>query len=246
MKLDEFFHDILQRFSTVSSVEEVTELCRFYCRQLGFDAFIYALRVPTHFSDSQLVLINGYPDSWIDHYFSQSYYDIDPVIAYCTEHIVPVQWHDLALVHPNCNERIMNEAGDFGLKAGITMPVHSPHGELGGLSFALNRSGLAAHEVTQHAMPYVQLLAGHLHEAVRRVSGLVDEPGKLSLTLREQECLRWAADGKTAWEIASLLNISERTVNFHINNAMQKLNVCNRQHAVAKAVLQGLIRPHPF
>lgn len=240
------FHSKLRCFSQAGSIAELNELCRFHCRQLGFDTFIYALRVPTHFADSKLVLINGYPDSWVEHYFENSYYRNDPVMDYCTNHIIPIQWHDLVITQSSISERFMNEAGEFGLKAGITMPVHSPHGELGILSFALNCSSKAAREVTQHALPYVHLLAGHLHEAVRRVSGLANVDGKLQLTAREQECLRWVADGKTSWEIAQIIGMSERTVNFHLNNAMFKLDVSNRQHAVAKAALQGLIHPHPF
>jgi DNA-binding CsgD family transcriptional regulator len=240
------FHDSLHYFSTAKSIEELTELCRFHCRQLGFDHFIYALRVPTFFADSRLVLINGYPENWVEHYFEQDFNKSDPVLAYCAKHIVPIQWHDFALEPLSRAERVMIEAAEFGLKTGISMPVHSPHGELGVLSFALNRDDNGAKELTEQAKPYIQLLAAHLHEAVRRVFGLIENDGKLQLTLREQECLRWAADGKTSWEIAQLLRMSERTVNFHLNNAMLKLDVTNRSHAVAKATLQGLIHPKPF
>lgn len=240
------FHETLRSLSKAHSIDELTDLCRFHCRQLGFDHFIYALRVPTYFSDSRLVLINGYPDRWVEHYFAESFNVSDPVLAYCAKHIIPIQWHDLMLSPSSLGERVMNEAGEFGLKTGISMPVHSPHGELGVLSFTVNQHSIAAQELTAHAMPYVQLLAAHLHEAVRRVFGLADDTGKLVLTKREQECLRWAADGKTSWEISQLLRMSERTVNFHLNNAMLKLDVCNRQHAVAKATLQGLIHPSPF
>lgn len=240
------FHATLTRFSSAANIEDITGQCEFYSRELGFDYFIYALRVPTHFSDSKLVLLNGYPKAWVEHYFDHEYYKIDPVMAYCANHIVPVQWRDLNLAPMSAAERFMREAEEFGLKSGITMPVHSPHGELGILSFALNRPAKTAREITGCALPYIQIVAAYLHEAVRRVSGLAEITAKLQLTQREQECLRWVADGKTSWEIGQLMRTSERTVNFHINNAMLKLDVSNRQHAVAKAALQGLIHPCPF
>jgi DNA-binding CsgD family transcriptional regulator len=240
------FHEALLRFSSASSMEDITDLCRLHCQQMGFSAFIYALRVPKHFSESRLVMIKGYPDPWLDHYFEREFFTDDPVVAYCSRHIVPIQWHELASRYTPVSQRIMDEATEFGLRAGISMPVHSPQGELGILSLALDRHLVAAREVTQQALPYVQLLAGYLHEAVRRVLGLVDQAVKQQLTARETECLRWAADGKTSWEIGRLLHVSEPTVNFHLNNSMGKLEVSNRQHAVAKAVLQGLIKPHPF
>lgn len=47
--------------------------------------------------------------------------------------------------------------------------------------------------------------------------------------------------GKTAGEIATIINITERTVNFHISNAMEKLNCINKTAATVKAALLGLL-----
>jgi LuxR family transcriptional activator of bioluminescence operon len=244
-RLDEF-HIALQRFSTAISMEEIKALCQVHCRQLGFDSFVFALRVPTQFADARLVMIDAYPPQWVSHYFEQAFYAVDPVMSYCAKHLVPLQWHELVLPDGSSGAHMMNVASDFGLRTGITMPVHSPHGELGVLSFALNASQKFSREVTQQGLPYVQMLGGYLHEAVRRVSGLIENEGAPMLTKRELECLRWAADGKTSWEIAHLLHMSESTVNFHLKNSALKLDVCSRQHAVVKAVLQGLIKPFPF
>lgn len=240
------FHDLMQTFTDAKSVDDISALCKKHSKALGFDNFIYALRVPTYFSDSKLVLIDGYPATWVDHYFERSYQSVDPVMAYCAKHIVPIQWQDLKPVTEGLSLRMMNEAGDFGLKSGITMPVHSPRGEMGILSLTVNQLPKTAHEITGAALPYIQIFAGYLHEAVRRVFDLVEDPEAPKLTNREQECLRWVADGKTSWEIAHMLNVSERTVNFHLNNVMLKLDVCSRQHAVGKAAFQGLIHPSPF
>jgi LuxR family quorum-sensing system transcriptional regulator SolR len=61
------------------------------------------------------------------------------------------------------------------------------------------------------------------------------------LTPREVEVLRWTGEGKTAGEIGRILNISERTVNFHVNNVLLKLNATNKVQAVVKAIALGLI-----
>ncbi len=61
------------------------------------------------------------------------------------------------------------------------------------------------------------------------------------LTPRENDCLLWAAQGKTADEISTILSISERTVRFHLRNVSEKLNTVNTTHSVALAVAQGLI-----
>ncbi len=61
------------------------------------------------------------------------------------------------------------------------------------------------------------------------------------LSPREKEVITWLKKGKSSWDISIILCISERTVNFHIKNIMQKLNAVSRTHAVAKAIEVGLI-----
>lgn len=226
-------------------MDELHAICRDFSEALGFQHFVYALRVPTQFADARLILIDGYPPEWVKHYFEQHHFDADPVMAYCAQHVVPLCWSDLTLEPGSHAERMMQEAAAFGLRDGISMPLHSPQGELGILSLAVDAAPDKARAICQNAVVQVHMLAGYLHEAVRRVSGLLDN-GVPVLTSREIECLRWAADGKTSGEIAQLLGLSESTANFHLNNAMRKLDVVNRQQAVAKATIQGLIQPLPF
>jgi DNA-binding CsgD family transcriptional regulator len=61
------------------------------------------------------------------------------------------------------------------------------------------------------------------------------------LTRRETEVLTWVGRGKTSAEIAIILGLSARTVNFHCAQAMSRLDVTNRTQAVAKALAEGLI-----
>ncbi len=62
------------------------------------------------------------------------------------------------------------------------------------------------------------------------------------LTKREAEVLTWAAQGKSSVDIAAILNMSDRTVEFHIKNIMNKLRVVTRVQAVLKASLHGMIK----
>ena len=62
-----------------------------------------------------------------------------------------------------------------------------------------------------------------------------------TLTAREQEVLHLLARGMRNKEIATRLFVSERTVNFHLANIYQKLNVSGRTEALSKALEQGLI-----
>ncbi len=65
----------------------------------------------------------------------------------------------------------------------------------------------------------------------------------VALNDRELQCLTWSGRGKTSPEIATILGLSKRTVNFHIENACRKLNVATRTEAVVKATSGCLISP---
>ncbi|MFQ5330419.1 MAG: helix-turn-helix transcriptional regulator [Thermodesulfobacteriota bacterium] len=53
--------------------------------------------------------------------------------------------------------------------------------------------------------------------------------------------MQWLKEGKSNWELAMILDISERTVKFHVQNVEKKLNAVNRAHAVALAMDYGMI-----
>jgi DNA-binding response OmpR family regulator len=68
-------------------------------------------------------------------------------------------------------------------------------------------------------------------------------PKTIDLNEREVEVLTWAARGKTSAEIAKILGLTKRTVDFHIDNAREKLGAATRTEAVIKAATGRLIQP---
>ncbi|HJV63475.1 MAG TPA: helix-turn-helix domain-containing protein [Albitalea sp.] len=66
-------------------------------------------------------------------------------------------------------------------------------------------------------------------------------PDYSAVTARELECLRWTAEGKTAWEVGRILGISAQTAARHLNNAARKLGCVSKHQAVVKALRTKLI-----
>jgi DNA-binding NarL/FixJ family response regulator len=60
---------------------------------------------------------------------------------------------------------------------------------------------------------------------------------------REVEVLTWVARGKTSIEIAQIIGLTKRTIDFHIDNARGKLGAATRTEAVIKANAGRLIEP---
>jgi DNA-binding NarL/FixJ family response regulator len=68
-------------------------------------------------------------------------------------------------------------------------------------------------------------------------------PKLAALNDREVEVLTWVARGKTSIEIAQILGLTKRTIDFHIDNARAKLGAATRTEAVIKATSGRLIEP---
>ncbi len=68
-------------------------------------------------------------------------------------------------------------------------------------------------------------------------------PKLVMLNDREIEALTWVARGKTSAEVAGLVGLSKRTVDFHLDNARVKLGAATRTEAAIKAAIGKLIEP---
>ncbi|WP_198144859.1 helix-turn-helix transcriptional regulator [Pseudorhodobacter aquimaris] len=79
-------------------------------------------------------------------------------------------------------------------------------------------------------------------EGGNETSRSTSPPSAFYLAPREKEVLWWAARGKSAWETAQVLGLSETTVKFYIKNACARLQVRNKTHAVAICVSNGVFQ----
>jgi DNA-binding NarL/FixJ family response regulator len=68
-------------------------------------------------------------------------------------------------------------------------------------------------------------------------------PKLAMLSDREIEALTWVARGKTSAQIADLIGLSKRTIDFHLDNARIKLGATTRTQAAIKAAIGKLIDP---
>ncbi len=181
-------------------------------------------------------LISTYPVKWTDHYLRQSYERLDPVIIEARGTPEPFEWgHELSgLRLSKLQHELLDEAAQFGIRCGFTVPIHDPRGPIAAVTFAADERRAAFQRCIEQHRHVLQLMAMYFHAHARRrltPNRVVDG---ITLSPRELECLEWAAQGKSAWEIGRLLNISRRTAAFHLDNAKTKFGVRTICQAVAK------------
>lgn len=235
-----FFESLLN----CTSVEELHTNALAITREMGFENFLYGVQVNTSLTRPYRFILSCYPEAWRKHYDDEGYASIDPTVLHCARTSIPIIWKN-EVFKGRKEARVRSEAKDCGLVSGASFSVHGGRGEAAMLSLATSRESREAQDDILAMMSQAQLLTCYLHEAVQRVVLSKGPPPlkKINLTEREKECLLWAAEGKTGWEIANIVSISERTVTFHLQNASQKLGVVNRRQAISRALSMGLIEP---
>ena len=188
-------------------------------------------------------LIGNIPAEWIERYWQHRYYDDDCIARTCLQSVLPVVW-TCTPVDPltNRQRRIAREAACFGLAYGVAIAVRGPRSLLTVLTVARYRE--IAHEDISRTLDTLSLGAIHLNAAIIvQLQPERIEDTTSALKPAECSCILWAARGKSTIEIGELLGMPERTVYFHIGNAMDKLGVSTRIQAVAVAIKAGLIAP---
>ncbi len=176
----------------------------------------------------------------IDEYARAAFLDDDPVRCCIMETGKPVIW-TVDEFHRTGTQRqraLFSLVADAGFRGGVSIPLFGPANIRGSL-VALDTSGRigvdrALDEVKESA-PLGNALIGCAYRNGRTVRVAP------SLTSREIECLKWVALGKTSWEISLILGISSRTADFHVQNAMAKLDATSRQQAIYNAMSLGVL-----
>lgn len=234
--------DAAGSFDRANSISDLHAETQSFAKLVNFEWFAYVLTINAPSLEKQKrCILNGYPRAWLDTNLERYFIQVDPPVRFGQRSSLPAIWDDESS-GDSASEGFWEEARGFGLRSGLTFTVHDRPGITGIFSLGRDRQlGMKRDELAA-LVGRVQIFATLLHKAVSRIELPKLIPGTLvALTPREQECLRWAADGKTAWEIGQILNITERTAVFHMNNVTQKLGALNKTQAIARALVLNLL-----
>jgi DNA-binding CsgD family transcriptional regulator len=140
---------------------------------------------------------------------------------------------------------IFNEASEFGIYDGVSVPLRSDYNIFSLFSAVADGSPIERQTVIQRHGGTIMVLASLIHErALELFLGMKNrEAGEASLTFREKEVLQWIGSGKTSEDVATILNIQPSTVDKHMHNIMTKFHCSTRTHAAVRGVTSGLINP---
>ncbi|MGE0665583.1 MAG: LuxR C-terminal-related transcriptional regulator [Sphingomonadales bacterium] len=232
--LDQLLDDLSQAHDD----DVMREMVGGYLRGIGFAGFLF-----TAYGDTQAHMMCSCGQDLLLRYRRDEFHVIDPVSRQARTSWLPVIWdaHEYLARCSGKQARIFEATLEHGYERGISVPLRGPSAGfdmLVGLSRHSEREFEQGKNVWRNEL---MLIGAHMSSVYHGVLHY-EEAAPAELTCRELECLHWTAQGKTAWEVARLIDVSERTVQFHIRNACGKMNAASKHQAALKAANLGLIR----
>jgi DNA-binding CsgD family transcriptional regulator len=219
---------------------DLAETLRSIAAEIGVSHIAYLRMSPDKSSDiCQLVAIVTYSRLWQHRYFVKKYMTSDPMIFYGRDADQPFDWSTVPVDDP-ATKAFFADALTHGVGSnGLSIPLRNRRGVFALVSFSSDLPQVEWEAYKAANMKSLKLLSVLIDSAANINFKLPASPVRLSN--REEQCLLWAARGKTYQEIAEILGLAFGSVKTHLDAARHKLHCMNLTHAAAVAFATGII-----
>lgn len=178
---------------------------------------------PVSANDLATSTFGNVPSGLIDHIKQDS-----QILRYCMNEDKPIDYRRLLGV--NKSQSMLSTDANLEL----LIPIKGRGTEFACLIFSIPDNGLSPDLIDKIGW-YWLIPSRFIYSCYREFNS--NRP--VQITQREQECIKWASEGKTSWEISQILTISKSTVDFHLANCIEKTGSTNRQQAIVKCLFNG-------
>jgi LuxR family transcriptional regulator len=229
----------LRQLSFARGIDTAYPILENFSKNIGFNFCAVTVASTHHQPHFKTLEISNYSNDWNRRCERDNDHEADPVIAHCRNSMLPLVWSKSTYANaPNLWRALQQE----GLRYGWSQSFHNEEQAVRStLSLARKDCEISPLELYEH-VGYMHFVTSHLTELfISTLPARACKPKPAHLSPRELEVLQLSASGKTAYEIARILSLSERTVNYHVQNIILKLNVCNKISAVIAAARAGII-----
>lgn len=216
---------------------EMMQLLAPLANELGFEYCSYALCTSFPIGNPRVALFSNYPPQLHEACSTQSYAK-NPLLQHGMHASSALIWSHRIFAS---SHEFWCTARAWGLCHGWTQSTFSGNSIVGIFTVARASGRIDTTELQSNSMVMTWLTHSiHLSLPKHFSSNILPELAT-RLTRQEKAVLRWTCEDKSSRQIAEVMGISERTVNFHVRNALAKLKVTSRAAATARAALLGLL-----
>jgi DNA-binding CsgD family transcriptional regulator len=250
------FLDIAYQTREATCLETHWHRCQIAFEELGIDGIGYGIipfrsEVFLQGSSNAMMFRHSYPKGWADDTGPQRLLDDDvtiPLLASGRDDLIWVDTEELldqADIPAQERKRfvVQNEIDRaYDMNQGVTIALDID--QINGVT-----SGMGLRNSSMTETEFSAYWSTHQHH-LKAISSVLDTgirkdhlPSYVGLTTTERDCLSLAASGRQFAEIEYLMRLSEDQVKKTFTRCRKKLQAKTRDHAVAKALVLGLINP---
>ncbi len=210
-----------------------------FIENAGFTSFSCKRLRPGAPVKRDCTLLSTRPEAWCAQYEARGWGAIDPILGELMQSGGARTWGELLagkVLAPSQRD-MLHAAAAYGMKDGLGIPIR----EAGGYVGMVNLAGQAV-RLDAAGRSALMIAAVYVYQRVCALKGAAAHRSAAKpLSPREIEILRWITEGKSDWQIGRILAISDKTVNYHIENVKRKFGVATRVQAVVSAIQQGAL-----
>ncbi len=213
-----------------------------FAQNLDFELASAAVAVDRPGQQPMFEMIGNTPEAFKNASRDPSNVRRDPVVKRMKSLHVPFFYDQDLYVKEGAGD-LWETFAPYGYRTGIAVATHLPGGKHFLLGVDRTKPLPESDEALTRLMADLHLLAVYAQQTAIRV--LLQEEAFQApvprLTPREREVLQWTAQGKSAWAVGEILNMSEATVQTHLRNVREKMGVSSKHQAILRANALGLI-----
>lgn len=229
----------LKSIDRADTTEETLRLLMLFASSFGFDRFFITQVVNPFGPDADKAMLHtDWPDDLIQHRFEKGNLLHDPVVQFGLRSRFPFFWKEAYNHASRYGKAIMDSARDYRMLDGISFPMRRPGVPIGGVSLGGHLPKLSLDEAAD-----LELAAMHAYSRLEKLHPHKFRTTRVSLSPQEIDVLQFSSLGKTAWEIAVMLGITESGVKKAMHRARQKLDAVNTTQACSTAIAMDIILP---
>ncbi|NRN27405.1 helix-turn-helix domain-containing protein [Photorhabdus heterorhabditis] len=235
--MNTLFNEALLEIQKTKTIPELEDKVLNAINYLDFEFYSIYQEEKYPFTTKKYVLITNLNTEAMGSYNRNDHHDSDQLMNGDFIFSIPSICNDKTSKH---TDFMIKKTNQNEIRNSISIKIKGYHGERSIFSVSRKEGAISHNEILNKA----GMLGILANECIKTFNNLKNKKDKIivpTLSTREVEVIRWTCEGKTSAEIANILDISTRTVNFHINNVMEKLVVPNKVAAVAKAIAYNLI-----
>lgn len=240
--------DYLMRLTEAPNVEDVWAMHTERMARYGFDKLLYGFtrfRTATSLGNPRdFVILSNYPRGYVEAFINGGLYENAPMVNWALEHEGACSWSVLGdmMAEGGLSEaesRVREYNISCGIKAGYTISFKSVSARSKGGIALCAASGMSQEDVDAVWAEHGEALVLMNNIVHMKVLTLPHVPPEQTLTKRQRETLEWVGDGKTMQDIATIMGLTQATVEKHLRLAREALNVDTTAQAVLKAAFQN-------